>query len=154
MLTFEHVSFSYSREADTVRDLSFSVGDGEFVALIGSNGAGKSTVSRLANGLLHPQSGRVLVDGEDTSMVKPAPSPERWDSFSRTRIDRSARTRCGRKSPSDRKFRAFPRRRPPDGRRRCFPPSIWTETGSPLPDPGESVSGLRWPVCWPAIRRW
>ena len=70
MLTFEHVSFSYSREADTVRDLSFSVGDGEFVALIGSNGAGKSTVSRLANGLLHPQSGRVLVDGEDTSMVK------------------------------------------------------------------------------------
>ena len=35
MLTFEHVSFSYSREADTVRDLSFSVGDGEFVALIG-----------------------------------------------------------------------------------------------------------------------
>lgn len=37
MLTFEHVSFSYSREADTVRDLSFSVGDGEFVALIGSN---------------------------------------------------------------------------------------------------------------------
>ena len=64
MLTFEHVSFSYSREADTVRDLSFSVGDGgNFVALIGSNGAGKSTVSRLANGLLHPQSGRVLVDG-------------------------------------------------------------------------------------------
>ena len=77
MLTFEHVSFSYSREADTVRDLSFSVGDGEFVALIGSNGAGKSTVSRLANGLLHPQSGRVLVDGEDTSKIGRASCRER-----------------------------------------------------------------------------
>ena len=70
MLTFEHVSFSYSREADAVRDLSFAIEDGEFVALIGSNGAGKSTVSRLANGLLHPQSGSVLVDGADTSQTK------------------------------------------------------------------------------------
>ena len=155
MLTFEHVSFSYSREADTVRDLSFSVGDGEFVALIGSNGAGKSngqppgewpspSAERESaggrGGYFHGKNQRHCQKGGI-----PFPEPGSTDLS-----EHGAGGDCLRTESSG----AFPRRRPPDGRRRCFPPSIWTETGSPLPDPGESVSGLRWPVCWPAIRRW
>ena len=63
MLTFEHVSFSYSREADTVRDLSFSVGDGEFVALIGSNGAGKTTVFNIITGVYQVTKGDIFFEG-------------------------------------------------------------------------------------------
>lgn len=70
MLKFDHVSFSYPGMSQTVKDLSFEVHTGEVVAMIGSNGAGKSTVSRLANGLLRPDSGHVYVDGEDTGKVR------------------------------------------------------------------------------------
>ncbi len=70
MLKFDHVSFSYPGMEQTVKDLSFEVHAGEVVAMIGSNGAGKSTVSRLANGLLRPDSGHVYVDGEDTGKVR------------------------------------------------------------------------------------
>ncbi len=70
MLKFDHVSFSYPGMTQTVKDLSFEVHAGEVVAMIGSNGAGKSTVSRLANGLLRPDSGHVYVDGEDTGKVR------------------------------------------------------------------------------------
>ncbi len=75
MLKFDHVTFSYpdeDRDAKhaTIKDLSFEIKKGEFVALIGSNGAGKSTISRLANGLLLPDSGHVFVDGEDTTKVR------------------------------------------------------------------------------------
>ncbi|MCD8075039.1 MAG: energy-coupling factor ABC transporter ATP-binding protein [Lachnospiraceae bacterium] len=70
MLKFDHVSYAYPGAAYTVNDLSFAIHPGEIVALIGSNGAGKSTVSRLANGLLRPDSGHVYVDGEDTGKVR------------------------------------------------------------------------------------
>ncbi len=48
-------------------DVSLSVGPGEAVALIGSNGAGKTTVARVASGLLAPSQGEVKVDGVDMS---------------------------------------------------------------------------------------
>ncbi|MCC8067328.1 MAG: energy-coupling factor ABC transporter ATP-binding protein [Clostridiales bacterium] len=70
MLKFDHVSFSYPGMAQTVKDLSFEIHPGEIVAMIGSNGAGKSTVSRLANGLLRPDSGHVYVDGADTQKTR------------------------------------------------------------------------------------
>lgn len=70
MLAFEHVHFEYPETPPIIPDLSFTIGDGDFVALIGSNGAGKSTVSRLANGLLLPTSGKVLLDGADTRTTR------------------------------------------------------------------------------------
>jgi energy-coupling factor transport system ATP-binding protein len=67
LLEFDHVSFTYPGSEGTgipaVRDVSLSVKEGEFVAVVGANGSGKSTFARLASALLMPQQGRVLVDG-------------------------------------------------------------------------------------------
>ena len=69
MIRFENVSLSCGGAA-AVRDLNFTVGRGEFVALVGANGAGKTTVSKLMNGLLKPTAGRVLVDGVPTTSLR------------------------------------------------------------------------------------
>lgn len=69
MLRFEDVSFQYA-EAVTVSHLDFHIRKGDFTALIGANGAGKSTISKLCNGLLKPTSGRVLVRGRDSRTAK------------------------------------------------------------------------------------
>lgn len=70
MLEFDHVQFGYPGAPASIPDLSFKIQKGEFVALIGSNGAGKSTISRLANGLLLPTAGKVLLDGDDTRTTR------------------------------------------------------------------------------------
>lgn len=67
MIQFENVAFGYNKELQTIENLNFHIQKGEFVALIGANGAGKSTISRLCNGLLRPTSGRILLDGDDTT---------------------------------------------------------------------------------------
>lgn len=66
MIRFDHVKFGYSDGKDIIPDLSFHIEPGEFVALIGANGAGKSTISRLCNGLLRPTNGHVYLNGKDT----------------------------------------------------------------------------------------
>lgn len=48
-----------------IKGVSFSVDEGEIVALIGANGAGKSTVLKTISGLMHPRSGSILFNGED-----------------------------------------------------------------------------------------
>ena len=70
MIEFRQVSASYDGELAILRDVSFAVGDGDFVAFVGTNGAGKSTTMRLINGLLKPTSGEVLIDGAPTSQLK------------------------------------------------------------------------------------
>jgi energy-coupling factor transport system ATP-binding protein len=69
MLNFENVSFSY-QGSETVRDVSFHIDAGSWTALVGENGAGKSTVARLCNGLLRPAQGRVTACGRDTAAAK------------------------------------------------------------------------------------
>ncbi|MBO5995184.1 MAG: ATP-binding cassette domain-containing protein, partial [Firmicutes bacterium] len=66
MIRFEDVSFGYSEKRPILKDLSFHIPKGDFVALIGANGAGKSTISRLINGLLLPTGGHVYLNGKDT----------------------------------------------------------------------------------------
>ena len=63
MIEFRNVNFAYEKERPVLRDLSFRIGEGEAVGLIGANGAGKSTVMKLLLGLLFPASGESLVDG-------------------------------------------------------------------------------------------
>lgn len=70
MIEFKNVSASYDGELAVLRDVSFTVNDGDFVAFVGTNGAGKSTTMRLANGLLKPTAGEVLVDGVPTTALK------------------------------------------------------------------------------------
>ncbi len=70
MIEFKNVSASYDGELAVLRDVSFTVGDGDFVAFVGTNGAGKSTTMRLANGLLKPTAGEVIVDGVPTTALK------------------------------------------------------------------------------------
>ena len=48
-----------------LKDVSFTVGQGEIVGLIGPNGAGKTTAMNLISGAFNPTSGQVLLDGED-----------------------------------------------------------------------------------------
>ncbi len=62
------VSFSYpGSEQPALSDVSFELRPGEYVGVVGPNGGGKSTLVRLLNGLLKPDSGRVLVSGRDPS---------------------------------------------------------------------------------------
>lgn len=62
-IQFEQVSFSYGGDASCIRELSFQIGQGELVGLIGANGSGKSTLLRLGCGLLTPTAGKVLLEG-------------------------------------------------------------------------------------------
>ena len=70
MIEFEKVSASYDGELPILRDVSFRIPDGDFVAFVGTNGAGKSTTMRLVNGLLKPSSGQVLIDGAPTTQLR------------------------------------------------------------------------------------
>ncbi|MBI4374813.1 MAG: ATP-binding cassette domain-containing protein [Elusimicrobia bacterium] len=68
---FENVSFQYREgEARALDDLSFTLEPGKTVAIVGSSGAGKSTISNLLLGLMRPSSGRILIDGMDSSRFK------------------------------------------------------------------------------------
>ena len=75
MIEFKNVSASYDGELAVLRDVSFTVNDGDFVAFVGTNGAGKSTTMRLVNGLLKPTAGEVLIDGVPTGALKTSTSP-------------------------------------------------------------------------------
>jgi len=66
-IKFDNVIFAYDEGVNVVNGLSFEIDKGEFVAVVGRNGSGKSTAAKLINGLLLPDSGRVYVDGIDTS---------------------------------------------------------------------------------------
>ena len=70
MIEFENVSSSYDGELPILRDVSFRIPDGDFVAFVGTNGAGKSTTMRLVDGLLKPSSGQVLIDGVPTTQLR------------------------------------------------------------------------------------
>ncbi len=68
ILSLRDVTYSYTPEEPETRkaldNISFSVNDGEWIAIVGHNGSGKSTMAKLMNGLLFPQGGEVRVLGE------------------------------------------------------------------------------------------
>ncbi len=66
-LAFHEVGYEYAPGRAALRQVSFTAQPGEFIALIGHTGSGKSTIAQLCNALLTPTSGRVLVDGVDTA---------------------------------------------------------------------------------------
>jgi len=69
-VTFEHVNFRYRVDASEVlHDISFNASPGQVIGVVGSSGSGKSTLAKLIQRLYVPESGRVLVDGVDLTMV-------------------------------------------------------------------------------------
>lgn len=71
-IEFKNVTFGYQNEDgvvenNVIEDFDFSVEKGSFVAVLGHNGCGKSTLAKLCNGIETPVSGRVIVDSLDTS---------------------------------------------------------------------------------------
>jgi ABC-type cobalamin/Fe3+-siderophores transport system ATPase subunit len=64
ILELDRVRFSYEGERPLIKDLSFSVGEGEFIGLLGANGSGKSTIMKLGSGILKPSSGAVSLWGK------------------------------------------------------------------------------------------
>lgn len=65
-LIFEHIHFRYEgKNKDTLKDISFVVNPGEKIAIVGENGAGKTTFVKLLTGLYSPDSGRIFLNGED-----------------------------------------------------------------------------------------
>ena len=66
VIQLENVGFQYDDGTVALRNVSFTIGKGEKVAIVGPNGSGKTTISKHFVGLLKPSTGRVLIDGVDT----------------------------------------------------------------------------------------
>jgi len=73
IVEFHNVTFRYDADEGeqqpepAIRDFTFNVKKGEFIAILGHNGSGKSTVAKLSNSILIPNEGKVLVKGMDTA---------------------------------------------------------------------------------------
>lgn len=65
MLKVEKLCYHYKNGPKVLKDVDFAVKDGQFMAILGNNGVGKSTMLKCFNKILTPDGGRVLVDGED-----------------------------------------------------------------------------------------
>ena len=63
-LEFRHVGFAYD-DRNVFDDVSFTIHKGERIAVVGKNGAGKSTAARLACGVIRPKTGKILLNGQD-----------------------------------------------------------------------------------------
>ncbi|HLT56718.1 MAG TPA: energy-coupling factor ABC transporter ATP-binding protein [Bacillota bacterium] len=74
VISFQNVSFRYDENQPWVlKNVSFEIHKNEWVAIIGHNGSGKSTIAKLLNGLLFPQKGEIAING------KPINEETVWD---------------------------------------------------------------------------
>ncbi|MEM3365796.1 MAG: ABC transporter ATP-binding protein [Candidatus Methanomethyliaceae archaeon] len=66
LIEFVDVGYTYPNGNEALRDVTLAINRSESVAIMGENGAGKTTMAKLMLGLLHPTTGKVLIDGIDT----------------------------------------------------------------------------------------
>lgn len=66
IIKFEDVSFSYEPSMKVLKDVNFSIRKGERIAVVGKNGAGKSTAAKLICGICSPDSGKIIISNKDT----------------------------------------------------------------------------------------
>lgn len=71
-IEFQNVSFSYDGAKNAVENLSFTANAGEKIAIVGANGAGKTTCIKLLCGLYKPTTGKILINGVDIANVNSA----------------------------------------------------------------------------------
>jgi len=67
---FNGVSFAYEKSGETIKNISFQAKAGETVALVGPTGAGKTTLINLLARFYDPNSGKIMIDGQDIQQVK------------------------------------------------------------------------------------
>ena len=65
MMKIRNLSFRYRGSCDVLRDVSFDMEPGKFLAILGNNGVGKSTLLKCFNRILTPDSGSVALDGQE-----------------------------------------------------------------------------------------
>ena len=65
MMQIKNVSYHYKGAPEVLKDVSFEIEPGNFLAILGNNGVGKSTLLKCLNHILKPDSGEVLLDGDD-----------------------------------------------------------------------------------------
>ena len=70
ILSAENIKFSYDKEKEVLKGISFSVNSGEVVCILGANGCGKTTLLSILSGQRPPDEGKVLIDGKDISHMK------------------------------------------------------------------------------------
>lgn len=70
MIDIKNVSYKYDTKVVALKDINFHVDEGEAIALIGVNGSGKSTLMKLLNGLITPDVGSYLFEGEEINYKK------------------------------------------------------------------------------------
>lgn len=72
MFKVENLRFGYVPDVDIMKDVTFTIGAGEFIAIGGKNGCGKTTITRLLVGLEKPQAGRMYFENEDITSMPPS----------------------------------------------------------------------------------
>lgn len=70
MIEFKNVTFSYDKKKNVIKDVTFTLNDGECAILLGPNGVGKTTILRCILGELKPTSGTVLINDKDNKGLK------------------------------------------------------------------------------------
>jgi len=65
LLEINNLTYSYTGEKNALEDISFSINRGEFVSILGKNGSGKSTITKLIMGVIAPDTGTIKLNGED-----------------------------------------------------------------------------------------
>ena len=65
LLAVHNLTYSYDGEKNALEDVSFDVKRGEFVSVLGKNGSGKSTITKLVMGVIEPDQGSMILNGQD-----------------------------------------------------------------------------------------
>ena len=71
IISVENVNFQYENERMILKNVSLSIARGELFTLLGPNGAGKSTLLNCIAGLLVPNDGKILLDGQCVHKISP-----------------------------------------------------------------------------------
>jgi ATP-binding cassette subfamily B protein len=149
-IVFERVSFAYpGTDRAVLHDLSFALRPGERLALVGANGAGKSTIVKLLCRLYDPTAGRILAEGVDLRELDPAAWRRRigvlFQDFGRYQLTAAENIWIGdpRGRPDDPRVAEAARRADIDGVAATWPQGLATPLGRWL-HPGIEPSAGQW----------
>lgn len=77
MMQVKNICYHYKGDPELLKDVSFDIEPGQFLAILGNNGVGKSTFLKCLNHILKPDSGEVLLDGENLLTMNPREAAKR-----------------------------------------------------------------------------